>query len=80
MIEVKKVIRESGVAREVVIGIGYLEITFVLHSDGHLQEISRVNYQAQILDKDTMYILEADYRQAIKVASAILRGKTRKAL
>jgi len=75
LIEVRKVVRQNKVAKQVTLGIGCLEITYILGPTGKLQEISRLNWQAQILDQDTLYISPADYRQVIKKAAAILKEK-----
>ena len=75
MVEVRKVVRKNKVAKEVTLGIGCIEVTYILGASGRLQEISRLNYQAQILDRDTLYISPADYRQVIKKAAAILTEK-----
>ena len=76
MIEVKKVIRQDKVAKQVTIMAGCVEITYILNQNQRLQEISRLNYQAQILTSESLYISPADSPQAVKTASAILKRKT----
>lgn len=72
MVTVDKVNRVDNVAKQVTINTGSVKITFILDAKGRLLEISRSS-QSQILDNESLYISQADYRQATKTAGAILR-------
>lgn len=74
MIEVKSVVRQDRVVRQVTIGSGAVEITYIL-VDGKPKEIARINLDKQVLDDQSLVVSHADYRQAIKVAPTIFREK-----
>ena len=78
MIEVKRVVRQNNVAKEVTISTGAIEMSYVL-VDGKPKEIARIGLDKQILDDQSLIISPADYRQAIRTVNAILREKRRKA-
>lgn len=78
MIEVKRVVRQNNVAKEVTISTGAIEMSYVL-VDGKPKEIARISLDKQILDDQSLIISPADYRQAIRTVNAILREKRRKA-
>ncbi len=66
------------IAQRVVIGAGDVEIIYIIGRGGRLIEEGRSCHK-QILDDQSLIVSPVDYRQAIKVANAILREKRRKA-
>ena len=78
MIEIEKVDRDANkVARRVVINIGGVKIIYVIDRNDKMVEEGR-RCEKQILDDQSLIVSRADYRQAIKVASAILHKRRRK--
>jgi len=79
LIEVRKVIRnDSKQAKKVTIGAGTTEIDYVLNGNGKLIEYARRSLDKQVLDDQSLIISPADYSQAVRTATAILREKRRK--
>ena len=79
MISVLEVIRGGeGVASEVVVSTGGVSISYILRN-GEPFERGRWT-EKQTLDIDGLTIPLRDYRQALKVAAAILREKSKKAV
>lgn len=75
MIEVINVIRKNKQAIEVIIGIGAVEIQYILDQHGKLFEAGKRRLDCQIMDDQTLIISPADLRRAKKRAGAILREK-----
>ena len=80
LISVLEVVRDGeGVAREVVVGTGGVIVSYILRNNGEIFEKGRWT-EKQTLDIDGLTIPLMDYRQALKVAAAILREKSKKAV